>query len=230
MKRDRRPPLKLPEGLREQLRDNRYKHIWRGDITDVYRFTGPEASKNYYLKRHRRRSNHNALKERDVINWLQGKLPVAENAGHGKDRDHYYMLLKELPGIPAHKLVRKIPAERMLAIMVRIMKRMHSVPIRDCPFDETMVAKLGRIRYSIDHGYVRKDIYNRTSPRKAEKDFDYLVKNIPAKENLVFTHGDFCLPNFLLTGEKLTGVVDLADAGVGDRYISIELQDRAIRS
>ncbi|MBM4399248.1 MAG: aminoglycoside 3'-phosphotransferase [Candidatus Cloacimonetes bacterium] len=221
MKRRSRTPLKLPENMKELIKGLAYKSIWNGYVADVYRFADSKGKECYYLKRHKRRSNHNSLKERDVIDWLQGKLPVAEIAGFESDRSYHYLLLKPLAGTPAHKLIRKIPEQRMIELMVKAMMQMHSISIEGNPFDETIIAKLGRIRYSIDKGYLRKDIYNKTSGCNAEADFSYLAANIPDKEELVFTHGDFCLPNFLLSGDDITGFVDLGEAGVCDRYMDI---------
>jgi len=36
--------------------------------------------------------------------------------------------------------------------------------------------------------------------------------------DLVFSHGDYCLPNILFQGKKLSGIIDLGEAGIYDRY------------
>lgn len=221
MKRSRRPVLKLPDELSRLTLGYRYKLVWQSYLADVYRFTNPLGINNLYLKRHRCRANNNSIRERDIINWLQGKIPVPEVIGFAKDRWFYYLLLTELQGIPAHQLIRKIPAEQMIRLMTAAIKRFHTVPIKDCPFDETLGTKLRKIRFCIDQGYLRKDIYHKNSTRMAEEDFAYLLENKPDREDLVFSHGDFCLPNILLSGEEVTGFVDLGEAGVCDRYMDI---------
>lgn len=213
--------LRPPAELKALLAGYRYRHVWQGYVTDVFRFENTGSRNVLYLKRYRRRSYQNALKEKQVLAWLRGRLPVAEVIGFRSDRYYHYLLMKELEGVPAHKLIRKIPPEQMLKIMVETMLRMHSLPVQNCPLDESMPAKLRRLRFLLDKGRLRKDTYKSKSLRSAKQDYKYLCEHLPVREETVFTHGDFCLPNFLLTDGQVTGIVDLADAGRGDRYMDI---------
>lgn len=221
MAQQRHKALRPPADLKALLAGYRYRHVWQGYVTDVFRYENPGSQTVLYLKRYRRRSYQNALKEKQVLAWLRGRLPVAEVVAFSSDKNYHYLLLKQLQGVPAHKLIRKIPAEQMLKIMVETMQWMNSLPIQNCPLDETMPAKLNRIRSLLDKGLLRKDTYNARTRRSAERDYQYLREHIPVQEELVFTHGDFCLPNFLLTGKQVKGFVDLADAGKGDCYMDI---------
>ncbi|MDD3171577.1 MAG: phosphotransferase [Bacilli bacterium] len=36
-----------------------------------------------------------------------------------------------------------------------------------------------------------------------------------------FVHGDFCLPNIMIYQNKISGFIDMSDAGIGDPYIDI---------
>lgn len=45
----------------------------------------------------------------------------------------------------------------------------------------------------------------------------------PDDDDPVVLHGDFCLPNVLLTGDVVTGVLDLGRLGIGDRWWDLAL-------
>lgn len=47
---------------------------------------------------------------------------------------------------------------------------------------------------------------------------DKLQKSVPSIEDLVFTHGDYCLPNVIINEGLFSGFADLGRAGVADRH------------
>ena len=48
-------------------------------------------------------------------------------------------------------------------------------------------------------------------------------------EDLVFVHGDYCLPNILLKDGRLSGLIDWGFAGIGDRYLDFAAAVGTIR-
>lgn len=49
------------------------------------------------------------------------------------------------------------------------------------------------------------------------------------EEDIVMTHGDFCLPNVFANGNKLAGFIDLGKAGPADHWQDIAIAIRSIR-
>jgi aminoglycoside phosphotransferase len=59
--------------------------------------------------------------------------------------------------------------------------------------------------------------------------YQELLARIPKSEDLVFTHGDYCLPNIIAKNCRIRGFTDLGMAGIGDRYQDLALAVRSIR-
>lgn len=221
MPKQNRPALKLPAEMVEILKNHLRKKVDHSCNADVYYFYHVKEGNCYFLKKHAKLAKHESLKEKLVIDWLQGKLPVPQVISLAEDDEYYYTLLSAMPGIPAHKLIGSTKPYELIRLLVPVMKQIHGVPIQDCPFDETISVKLNRIRQCKEQGFLRSDMYHKNAERRADKDLQYLLKNRPSEENLVFTHGDFCLPNFLVEDGKLTAILDLGEAGICDCYMDI---------
>jgi kanamycin kinase len=59
----------------------------------------------------------------------------------------------------------------------------------------------------------------------------WLQTHIPDHEDLVFTHGDYCLPNVLIdpAARQISGYIDWGRAGVADRYQDLAIGARSVR-
>ena len=52
--------------------------------------------------------------------------------------------------------------------------------------------------------------------------------NNQPKEELVFTHGDYCLPNSFIKDNKTVGFIDLGNAGIADKWQDLALCIRSL--
>ena len=57
--------------------------------------------------------------------------------------------------------------------------------------------------------------------RSASEAYAVLSANAGALRSDTLIHGDYCLPNIILNGGKLSGFIDLGNGGVGDRHIDL---------
>lgn len=115
---------------------------------------------------------------------------------------------------------------RLMKSMAAALRMLWEIDISDCPFDSRTDRKLERARFNIEHGLA--DFTGSEEFSSSEKLYEWLVANKP-EEDLVFSHGDMCLPNFFCNCDGLTGMIDLGLAGVGDRWCDIAIAYRSMR-
>jgi aminoglycoside phosphotransferase len=63
----------------------------------------------------------------------------------------------------------------------------------------------------------------------ASQVLDLLQQDRPPENDLVFNHGDYCLPNVIIQNDQVSGFVDLGRAGVSDRYNDLAIASRSIK-
>ena len=169
--------------------------------------------------------------EKERLEWLDGELPVPQVLWFQENADKEFLLLSALPGSDAASLADGDLSTDIVRLLATGMRTVHEVPVDECPFDRSLEGEIERVRFNVVNGLVDEDeIEDQHQGKSAQDLFELLLSTRPADEDLVFTHGDYSLPNVLIDGTEIAGFVDWSRAGVGDRYKDIALVVRSLRS
>ena len=168
--------------------------------------------------------------EKDRLEWLWGKLPVPEVLSFEEERGKEFLLLSEIPGSDAASLPNGGSSADVVRLLATGLRMVHEVSIDRCPFDMSLQGEIERVRFNVANGLVDEaDLESQHHGKTAEDLLQEVLSTRPADEDLVFTHGDYCLPNILIDGNEIAGFVDWSRAGVADRYKDIALVIRSLR-
>ena len=165
------------------------------------------------------------------LRWLVNRLPAPQVLAYHEDEQTCYLLTSVVPGTDTATLAERADTDiaQVVRLLAQGLRQVHAVPIHDCPFDQRLAHEIERIRARIAHGLVDEHMIGGPWSGRAVPDlFVELLATAPAQEDLVFTHGDYCLPNILLAGNQVSGFVDLGRAGVADRYRDLALAQRSL--
>lgn len=223
--------MKLPQSLNHFVTG----YIWN-EVT-----IGESSAKTYRLQRRRyptiylkidqKWPRRELLEEKDVLEWLAGKLPVARVVFFDEDDNNDYLLTSEIPGQNAAELNGSISNIELVTLLAKGLRMIHGTTIDECPFDRSLDREIEIAGFNVKHNLVdEKDFDYIRHGRTSEELYKELLLLKPLDEDLVFTHGDYCLPNILIYQRKIAGFVDLSRAGIADRYKDIALALRSIRS
>ncbi|MBQ8495927.1 MAG: aminoglycoside 3'-phosphotransferase [Clostridia bacterium] len=144
-------------------------------------------------------------REYAILQWLDGKLPTPRILAFEHADGYNYLLMTKLQGTMACEQTQ--PPESIVKGLAAGLKMLWSVDISDCPHTETFADKLAQAK-------------KRLSDKNDLSKWQHLYENRP-EETLVFSHGDYCLPNIFLNGEIPVGFLDLGSAGVRDLWYDI---------
>jgi aminoglycoside phosphotransferase len=220
--------IALPPDLMALVAGNAWEPITRGESgAQVYRLRA--GTLTWYLKVEPHRPHAEPQAEAARVRWLQGRLPVPALRYAAADERHHYLLMTALPGADATAAQWRADPARLVALLAASLQIIHRQPITGCPFDLRLDAELARAAANLAAGAVdAEDFDAERLGRSPESLLAELHATRPCDEDLVFIHGDYCLPNVVIDAWALSGFIDLGRCGVADRYHDLAQAARSI--
>lgn len=193
----------------------------------VFRLEKPDGT-NLYLKI-AEQDNGDVAAEREVLGWINGRLPAPAVEWYGQSELRSFLLTTELSGVDAAQCSLLASPERLVCLLAEGLLRIHSLPINECPFDQRLAVKIEAARVRVENGLVDEtDFDPKRLGRGAPDLYSEVLRFRPTQEDLVFTHGDYCFPNVIIAHNAVSGFVDWGRAGIADRYQDLALCARSI--
>lgn len=175
--------------LTEGYKVSRYP--WYETAAKIYRLESD--SDTIYLKIIKGQSTRSLEQESKILKWIDGRLPTPKLLYYAFEDGVEYQLSSEVKGIPTYK-VQSFERADAVKVLGETLKMVHSLDPTGCPFNNRIDNKLAQIEAS-----------NKLGDRP--------------KEELVFAHGDYCLPNIIMEKCTLSGVIDWDYSGLADPYV-----------
>ncbi|HET7579991.1 MAG TPA: APH(3') family aminoglycoside O-phosphotransferase [Bacillales bacterium] len=224
-------PFTLPERLIEKIGDAVLEKDTLGmSEASVFKVIGREAGESFYLKA-AVSATERLEEEAEVLGWLKGKLPVPEVLYYGEHGETEYLLLSEITGRQAADPGVLANPHELGRLMAEGLKMIHEVGISECPFDQTLETKIAIARCHVHNGLVCEDDFQEEYQGHDPVELLRRVeKERPSNEDLVFTHGDYCLPNIILDENQIQGFIDWGRAGIADRHQDLALAIRTLNN
>ncbi|MBB3914113.1 aminoglycoside 3'-phosphotransferase-2 [Rhizobium fabae] len=163
------------------------------------------------------------------LGWLKAAgLPCPDVIARESDGEHNWLLISALPGsdlASASALTPLVRVELLAAALIDL----HRLPIASCPFDHRREKRLPIAKAHMEAGIVDEEDFDAARLGKSAAElFAELESLKPGDEDLVVSHGDACLPNFIASDGRFAGYIDCSRLGVADRYQDIALACRSI--
>lgn len=174
-----------------------------------------------------------------ICQWLKEKLPVPEilawetmDDGPKKPLLNWCLMTK-MPGqmLCDEDLIKQ--PKQLMELAARGLHMLWDIDISHCPCDSRLDIKLQMARYNVEQGKV--DIEN-TEPEtfgpggfKDPMELLQWLETHRPDEDLVLTHGDYCLPNIFAHKGQIIGFIDLGKMGIGDPWQDIAIVLRSLK-
>lgn len=192
----------------------------------IHRLHGKPGAPELFLKQGRGATADDITDEVTRLRWLAARLPVPAVIQFVRTPDEAWLLMTAMPGKTAAQLMVANSDDRPAIVdaLASFLRRLHAIPVEQCPFRGDHAYRLAQARERIDAGLVDEDDFDAEREGwTAEQVWDALQRLLPMASDRVVTHGDFSLDNLLMLDGEVVGCIDAGRLGVADRY-----QDLAI--
>jgi kanamycin kinase/aminoglycoside 3'-phosphotransferase-2 len=171
-------------------------------------------------------------READVLKHLAGIAPVPRMLAYVEAEGHAILRMSGIAGLDASSARLHAQPERLAFALAHALRRLHALSVAaHARFDRRLAVTVAEAETRASAGVV--DLDDLDDGREAST-LDALVVQLratrPRAEDLVPTHGDYCLPNVLFDPDTyaLTGFVDLGRFGIADRHQDLALGVRSL--
>ncbi|MBN9237534.1 MULTISPECIES: APH(3')-II family aminoglycoside O-phosphotransferase [Phyllobacteriaceae] len=218
------PELDLPPAIRAMIAG----YAWDRDTlghsdAGVFRLEATDRPR-LFLKVEESGGHAELPAEVERLRWLAGQgVACPEVLAFETHAGRDWLLMSAMPG---RDLVSAGPlsAEKAIAVMAGALRNLHALDIRSCPFDHRLEHRIADARAHLEAGLVdEEDFDDERMGRTADDVFGDVIALRPSSEDLVVTHGDACLPNFMVDGDRFSGFIDCGRLGVADRCQDLAL-------
>ncbi|CQR61092.1 APH(3'') family aminoglycoside O-phosphotransferase [Streptomyces leeuwenhoekii] len=169
--------------------------------------------------------------ERDRVEWLNGRgVPGPRVLDWYSGEAGVCLVTSAVSGVPADQ----VSAEELRLSWGRIadaVRRLHEVPVAECPFGRELDAMLALARDVVARGAVNPEFLPVEQQHLPPAELlARLTGQVPRRReqeaaDTVVCHGDLCLPNIILDPRTLdvSGFIDLGRLGRADRHADLAL-------
>lgn len=171
--------------------------------------------------------------EHQMITWLSDKIPVPEILCFEKDNGINYLLMSKIDGEMSCSNKMMENPKLLVKLLAEGLRMLWNIEISNCPYCNSLDDKLKLAEIRVYNNLcntedAESDTYGVDGFESPVELLQWLKNNKPVEE-LVFSHGDYCLPNIFMKDNNINGYIDLGRSGVADKYQDIALCYRSLK-
>lgn len=192
----------------------------------IYRLYGKIHTSELYLKYGKDTVADDITDEMVRLNWLAAHMPLPTIVHFIRTSNEAWLLTTAMPGKTAYQMLEAYPDARtdVVDALAKFLRRLHAIPVSDCPFNSDHIFRLTLARERISAGQVNVDDFDEERQGwTVEQVWKNMHTLLPLSPESVVSHGDFSLDNIIIYEGEVIGCIDVGRVGVADRY-----QDLAI--
>lgn len=168
-----------------------------------------------------------------MAQWLERQIPIPSIPSYCIKNSLAYTLMTKIDGDILCSEDNLADPHKLIEMVAQGMKMLWEIDVRECPYSTSRLdERLKAAEYNVINGLVDLDnvepeTFGPNGFKNPEELLAWLKNNRP-EEDIVLTHGDFCLPNVFVKDGYISGFIDLGKMGPADRWQDIAIAIRSL--
>ena len=171
-----------------------------------------------FLKQARGENIPALVSEKEILIWLAQHFqntPLVKRFEN--DGDVYSLIITAVPGEQAQRMKTAFTKKEIIKLAALALNRLHNTDLSTFPKTQNILdAELDNISSDIAQGRINIDEFTKATNSTPIAALQKLQNQFASLDQTALTHGDYCLPNILITPEKLVSLIDWTKGGISD--------------
>ena len=190
----------------------------------------PEA-RVYYIEHKRKKGGRFYLKraplgtlsrEAEMTRYFHSLALGAEVLEYTKDDGFDWLLTRAINGEDCTNSDYLSNPNRLAKTTGILLRTLHETAPTSCPVTDRVSEYLALAKANYESGnYDKSNFPDSFGYRSAEEAYAVLEAGKHLLKSDTLIHGDYCLPNIILSDWKLSAFIDVGNGGIGDRHIDL---------
>jgi kanamycin kinase len=132
-----------------------------------------------------------------------------------------WLLTENARGEDATARVHLEDPRRLAAVLGEALRALHETEAEDCPVCDRMGEFCRTAEENRKRGYGDLTLFGEDLFPSLDAAYAVYSERKHLFQNEVLIHGDYCLPNVILDGFRVSAFIDLGNGGIGDRHVDL---------
>lgn len=172
--------------------------------------------------------------EAEIARWVGNKIPIPTIIEYCVVNGISYTLMTKIDGEMLCSAEYLEQPKRLIKLVAQGIKRLWEIDVKACPYQTSRLSERLKIaEYNVHNNLVdlnsaEPETFGKNGFSNPKELLNWLKNNRP-EEDIVLTHGDYCLPNIFVKGNEISGFIDIGKMGPADRWQDIAIAIRSLK-
>lgn len=169
-----------------------------------------------------------------MTKWVGNQIPIPKILEYCVVNGISYTLMTKIDGEMLCSAKYLEQPKKLIKLAAQGLKQLWRIDVKQCPYrasrlnERLKIAEYNVLHNLVDLSSAEPETFGANGFANPKELLNRLKNNRP-EEDIVLTHGDYCLPNIFVKENEISGFIDIGKMGPADRWQDIAIAIRSLK-